>query len=195
MLFPLLLAALSAARPAFSEGDRVYAKAAVALRQGPSDTAPAVCPLLPGDELAVQAIDDDLSDPPAGWLPVATTEVPSRRLFTGWLREGDLSAQPPSDVVRARALRFDVEARLAELAARAPAFAALEGQAMHWKTVPGGEAQSEALAHRLASYMSEEVTPLALDAIDRLEQMREIAEPHAAALAKRLDEISKSFRP
>ncbi|HUB07433.1 MAG TPA: hypothetical protein VMB50_10540 [Myxococcales bacterium] len=195
VLLSILLLAAAAHPPAFTEGDRVYTRTAAVLRQAPDAAAPPVVALLPGDELAVQAFDDDLRDPPAGWLPVATTEVPSHRLFTGFARESDLSADPPSDVVRARALREQVERDLDELTARAPAFATLKDQAMHWKTVPHGEAQSEELARRLASYMATEITPRALDAIDRLDEMRAIAEPHAATLARRLDEVSKSFRP
>jgi hypothetical protein len=195
VLLSMVVLAAAARAPAYAEGDRVYTRTAVVIRQTPNEEGAAVVTLLPGDELAVQAFDDDLRDPPAGWLPVATTEVPSHRLFTGFARESDLSADPPSDVVRARALREQVERDLDELTARAPAFATLKDQAMHWKTVPHGEAESEELARRLASYMATQITPRALDVIDRLDQMRAIAEPHAAALARRLEEISKSFRP
>ncbi len=192
----LQLAALAAPRgPAFAEGDRVYARAAAVLRRAPDEASPAVRALLPGDELAVQAFEDELHDPPAGWLPVATTEVPSHRLFAGFLREAELAGEPPADFVRARALRDRIERGLAELEARAPAFATLKDQATHWKTVPHGEAQGAALARRLASYMSEEITPRALDVLDRLDELRALADPHAAALGKRLEEISKSFRP
>jgi DICT domain-containing protein len=98
-------------------------------------------------------------------------------------------------VARASLLRQTVEQRLAELEAREPAFAALKDQAMHWRGIPNSERQSQELAAKLAKYMEAEITPRALDAIDRLDQLRALADPHAAALSKQLDDLSKGFQP
>ena len=198
MAAALLSLPLLAAQPvaAFHEGDRSYLREAATLRKEPDDKSAAVTALLAGDEVAIQEVEDNaFHDPPTDWVPVATTEVPSHRLFSGWIRVDQLSADPPNDVARASLLRGFVEQRLAELDARRPAFAALKDQAVHWHAVPNGERQSRELSAKLAQYMADEITPRALDTIDRLEELRALAEPHAWALSKKLDELSKGFQP
>jgi hypothetical protein len=194
----LLSLPLLAAQPAasFHEGDRSYLRATATLRKEPDEKSAAVAELLAGDEVAVQEPEENpFHDPPTDWVPVATTEVPSHRLFSGWVRVDQLAADPPKDFERAALLRQFVEERLAELDARRPAFAALKDQAVHWRTVANGERQARELGNKLAAYMADEVTPRALDAIDRLDQLRALAEPHAGALSKKLDELSKGFQP
>ncbi len=193
LTLPLLAAPPQAA---FREGDRSYLREAATLRAEPREKSAAVATLLAGDEVAIQEPEENaFHDPPTDWVPVATTEVPSHRLFAGWIRVDQLSADPPQEVTRAALLRQTVEQRLAELEARRPAFATLKEQAVHWRGVPNSERESRELATKLAKYMADEITPRALDASDRLDQLRALAEPHAPALGKRLEELSKSFQP
>ncbi len=194
MLALPLLAAEPA--PAFHEGDRSYLREAATLRKEPNDKAAAVAALLAGDEVAIQEPEENpFHDPPTDWVAVATTEVPSHRLFSGWVRVDQLTPDAPKDFERAALLRQFVEQRLVELDARRPAFGALKDQAVHWRTVANGERESRELSAKLAQYMADEITPRALDVIDRLDQLRTLAEPHAGALSRKLDELSKGFQP
>ncbi len=198
MAAALLSLPLLAAQPvaAFHEGDRSYLREAATLRKEPSEKSATVAALLAGDEVAIQEVEDNaFHDPPTDWVPVATTEVPSHRQASGWLRVDELTADPPSDVARATLLRQTVEQRLNELEARKAAFAALKDQAVHWRGVPNGARQSQELAAKIAKYMADEITPRALDALDRLDELRNLAEPHAGALSRRLEELSKNFQP
>lgn len=166
------------------------------LRRGPSERAPEVARLLPGDELAVQGQDPDaLRTLPAGWLPVATTESPSRRIQVGFVRVFELTADEPATPLRRATLRKAIGADLDGLESREAAFAALRDQAIRWRGLPDGGPEGDRLARRLADYMATEITPRALEAIDRLSQLRGTGDPGAEALARRLDKISRSFRP
>jgi hypothetical protein len=178
------------------EGDRSFLRQAAMLRREPNDKAASVTDLLPGDEVAVQEPEDNaFHDPPADWLLVTTTEVPSHRLFSGWIRISLLTPDPPKEAARLALLRQVVEQRLDELAARKGAFATLRDQAIHWRGIANGERQARQLSDQLAQYMSLEITPRALEVIDRLDELRGLDEPRALALGKRLDELSKGFQP
>jgi hypothetical protein len=190
--------AASSAEPVASvrEGDRTFLRTAEVLRKEPSEKSPPVARLLDGDEVAVQEPEvDAFHDPPQDWVLVSTTEVASHRLFTGWIRPEELTPDPPKPEARVSQLRRVVDQRLAELEAREPAFATLKDQAMHWRSVPNGERQAQELANKLASYMEAEVTPRALDAIDRLDELRALNDPRAPLLARKLEELAKGFKP
>ncbi len=180
----------------FQPGDRVFAKAGAAVLAAPRAGAKVVRPLLPGDELALLPPDeDDFHDFPAGWLAVATPEAPSRRGFSGFVRAAEVGAGEPAAAARRAALRGEIERLCAELDARRAPFSTLKEQAVHWRSVPGGGSQGEELSRRLATYMGSEVTPRALDALDRLSELRALDPGEAARLGRRLEELSKSFRP
>ncbi|MHB1845958.1 MAG: hypothetical protein ACYCWW_14125 [Deltaproteobacteria bacterium] len=194
MFAPLLLAWGLA--QTFAPGDRVYSRASAFIRAAPRSDAPSVHPLLPGDELAVEpAPEDGLHAFPAGWLAVATPEVPSKRAAAGYLRAAEVMADEPPPVRRRGILRDAIERRLGELSDRRAAFATLKDQAIHWRTVPGGQAEGARLSQRLADYMASEVTPRALDVIDWLAELRALGDPAAPRLGQRLEELSKGFRP
>lgn len=186
----------AAPAPRFTPGDRAFARRTVPLRSGPSEETAEVDRLLLGDEVSVQPEDPAaLRDPPAGWLSVATTEVVTHRIFTGYVREVELSPEEPPLAARRAALRGPIHGWLDALRSREAAFAVLRDQAIRWRELPDGGAEGDRLAHRLAEYMAQEITPRALDALDRLAELRTAGDPEAGRLTKQLDELARAFQP
>jgi hypothetical protein len=201
-MLPTLFTLLLLAGP----GDRVFAKPGAVLLRQPSDAAPPVRGLLPGDELVWMDIDqsDELVQHkiPPGFVPVQTVDVPSERSFHGWVAARLLSDTPPAPAKRIATLHAALDEALSELAARQKPFADLRSQVLAWRDKaktegPDGEAavQTQKLANQLAGYMEAEVTPRALDIQDALDELKVLQDPRLGPLAARFGKLALGFQP
>lgn len=201
-VLPTLLTLLLMAGP----GDRVFAKPGAVLLRQPSDSAPPVRGLLPGDELVWMDVDqsDELVQHriPPGFVPVQTVDAPSERSFHGWVAARLLSETPLSPERRIAILHTAMDEALAELSARQKPFADLRDQVLAWRDKakaegPDGQAaaQTQKLANQLAHYMEAEVTPRALDIQDAIEELKTLQDPKLGPLAARFGKLALGFQP
>lgn len=189
-------------------GDRLFARAGATLRDGSSPAAHVLRTLQPGDEFAEgdnPSADEQADEELTGQrrhttdLPVQTVDVPSQRVFSGFVAKSKVTADAPAPGARIATLHRATAEALTALESRQQPFADLRNQIYAWRKTATDDARQQAqvqlLADKLARFMETEITPHALDIEDWLSELRELQDPKTGSLTQRYRKVGAAFKP